>query len=181
MMVDLLFYFFAVLTLGSAAMVVLTRNAINAAMFLIVTMVGIASLFVLLSAFFLAVVQVLVYAGAVVVLFLFVIMLLDDQEKTGITPGRVTSVASVIALLLLLAGVFSIVLSPEIVLPAPPARPTLASPPAVGAVPAEYGHHLFTTYMLPFQVAGFLLLVAMIGVILISKRHRDGEEAPGHS
>ncbi len=181
MMVDVLFYFFASVTLFSAAMVVLTRNAINAAMFLIVTMVGIASLFVMLSAFFLAVVQVLVYAGAVVVVFLFVIMLLDHEEKTSITPGRVTSTASVIALLLLLAGVFSIALSPEIVLPAPPVRPTLETPPTVGTAPAEYGHHLFTTYMLPFQVTGFLLLVAMVGVILISKRYRHGEGAPGHS
>jgi NADH-quinone oxidoreductase subunit J len=180
-MVDFLFYIFATLTLGSAAMVVLSRNPVNAAMFLIVSMVGVASLFVLLSAFFLAVLQVLVYAGAVVVLFLFVVMLLDEEDKRRVSPGKLNSVASVVALVLLLLGAFSIVISPDLVVPGMAEPRTLGTTEAVGANPSEYGYHLFTTYMLPFQVAGFLLLVAMIGVILVSRKYRDDSEVPARS
>jgi len=157
-------------------MVVLSRNPVNAAMFLIVAMVGIAGLFVLLSAFFLAVLQVLVYAGAVVVLFLFVIMLLDEGEKRRIRAGKVSSVASVMALVLLLVGALSVAVSPDLVVPGMGEARTLGTTEPVGDAPREYGYHLFTAYMLPFQVAGFLLLVAMIGVILLSKRYRDESE-----
>ena len=176
MMVDILFYLFTAVTLVGAAFMVLTRNAVTAAMCLIVTLLGVASLFVLLSAYFLAVLQVLVYAGAVVVLFLFVIMLLDEGQRVRIQPDRFTAIASVIALILLLAGVFTIVFSPEVVLPGVAERPTLATAEPVGDQPSRYGHSLFTSYMLPFQVAGFLLLVAMIGVILISRRRREEAE-----
>jgi len=172
-MVDVLFYIFAIVTLGSAACVVLTRNAVNAAMALIVSLVGVASLFVLLSAYFLAVVQVLVYAGAVVVLFLFVIMLLDEGEKRRVSPGSLTTAASLVAFVLLLVGVVSIVISEDLVVAGVAEKRTLATTAPVGDVPNQYGYHLFTSYMLPFQVAGFLLLVAMIGVILISKRYRN--------
>lgn len=181
MTVDFLFYLFSTVTLGSAALVVLTRNTVNAAMFLIISLVGIASLFVLLSAFFLAVLQVLVYAGAVVVLFLFVIMLLEDGEERRLSPDKITGVAGIIAFILLLAGVIFIVLSPEMVLPGLPEKPTLATTAPVGDVPNHYGYHLFTSYMLPFQVAGFLLLAAMIGVILISRRHRAAPEETAES
>ena len=80
-MQDILFYIFAALTLVCGLMVVLSRNPINSAMFLVLSIASMAGLFVLLHAFFLAAVQVLVYAGAVMVLFLFVIMLLDLKEE----------------------------------------------------------------------------------------------------
>src|SRR5580693_5338675 len=97
---DILFYVFAALTLGCALMVVanpFSRNPVNSAMFLVLTIISMAGLFVLLHAFFLAAVQIIVYAGAVIVLFLFVIMLLDLKEeqrrrikKFGVVAGLVS-------------------------------------------------------------------------------------------
>lgn len=172
-MAELLFIFFAVLTVASALGVVLSRNPVNGAMFMIVAFVGMGALFVQLEAYFLAVVQVLVYAGAVVVLFLFIIMLLDvGDEKESRKPGWATLLASVVAFALLVAGVLHLFID-------------FASPPAVldevpASVSANFGRELFTKYLLPFQVAGFLLLVAMIGVILLSKRTPVlGPEADG--
>lgn len=169
-MVDFLFYLFSALVLGAAMLVVLGRNPVTAAMFLLVTMGGAAALFLLLEAFFLAVLQVLVYAGAVVVLFLFIIMLMDP--KTGRRwPGRASVAGSGIALLLLVGGTLALVTG-EHALPSG----TLSSTEPVGNLSKEYGYYLFSIYLLPFLVAGFLLLVAMLGVILISKRY-DSPEA----
>src|SRR6201997_5862790 len=96
-MQDYFFYLFAALALICGAMVVLSRNPVNCAMFLVLTIVSLAGLFVLLHAFFLAAVQVLVYAGAVIVLFLFVIMLLDlkeeEQRKLKATSSALAAVA----------------------------------------------------------------------------------------
>src|SRR5271169_5709733 len=99
-MQDILFYIFAAMTLACGALVILNRNPINSAMFLVLSIASLAGLFVLLHAFFLAAVQVLVYAGAVMVLFLFVIMLLDLKEEQrrkinrfGIVTGGVSVLA----------------------------------------------------------------------------------------
>jgi NADH-quinone oxidoreductase subunit J len=161
-MSDLLFYIFSTLTLAAALLVVTNRNAVTAAMFLIVTFLGMASLFVLLESYFLAVIQVLVYAGAVVVLFLFIIMLLDVKGTT-VRPRIFTLVASSVAFALLLIGLAA-GLKGSGLASAP------VDGPGVGANLKEFGVQLFTTYLLPMQVTGFLLLVAMIGVIVLSKR-----------
>lgn len=164
-MTDILFYVFAVITVASALLVVLSPNAVNAAMFLIVTFLGMAALFVLLGAYFLAVLQVLVYAGAVVVLFLFIVMLLDVKGGKRRSFRPVTAVASGLALALMV-GV-TVVLFSSKNLPSVDA-PEVAS----GSSLKAFGEQLFTTYLLPMQVTGFLLLVAMIGVIILSKKVR---------
>src|SRR5580658_7128293 len=100
-MQDILFYLFAALTLICGALVILNRNPVNSAMFLVLSIISMAGLFVLLHAFFLAAVQVLVYAGAVIVLFLFVIMLLDlkeEQRRKIKAFGAATGVISVLAI-----------------------------------------------------------------------------------
>lgn len=163
-MTDLFFYIFATLTLGCAFGVVFSRNPVNAAMFLIVTFIGMASLFVLLEAYFLAVIQILVYAGAVVVLFLFIIMLLDVKDETKNRVKPLTWVASLIGLALLIVGVVGITSSDNI------EASTGPLPEAAGATLKNFGYELFTTYQLPMQVTGFLLLISMIGVIVLSKR-----------
>lgn len=163
-MTDLFFYLFATLALGCAFGVVFSRNPVNAAMFLIGTLLGIASLFVLLEAYFLAVIQILVYAGAVVVLFLFIIMLLDVSDETKQRAKPLTWVASLLGFALLLLGVVSITSSDNI------KTASASLPPAAGASLKNFGYELFTTYLLPMQVTGFLLLVAMIGVIVLSKK-----------
>src|ERR1051325_1580374 len=100
-MPDILFYAFSILALVCGAMILISRNPVNSAMFLVLTIAALAGLFVLLHAFFLAAIQILVYAGAVMVLFLFVIMLLDlkaEQRRKINRFGLVTGTISVGAL-----------------------------------------------------------------------------------
>ncbi len=167
-MADTLFLIFAVLTVACALLVVVNKNAVNAAMFLLVSLVGMAGLFVLLDAALLAFVLLLVYAGAVVALFLFIIMLLDTTPGSFKSFNKLTVAASIIGLALLGVGICS--LFKRAVLPlAPPSVPvpTLQS----------YAAQLFTTYLLPVQVVGFMLLIAMLGVIVLSKKHDKAEGA----
>lgn len=162
-MSDVFFYLFASLTLAAAILVVVNRNAVNSAMFLIVTFLGMASLFVLLETYFLAVIQLLVYAGAIVVLFLFIVMLLDVKGGDRQRFRPVTAMASLVALVLLFLGVGMLFHSPGLQAAAPPG-------PGVGASLKNFGELLFTRYLLPMEVTGFLLLVAMLGVIVLSRR-----------
>lgn len=162
---DILFYVFAALTVICAIMVVanpLSRNPVTSAMFLVLTIVCMAGLFVMLHAFFLAAVQILVYAGAVMVLFLFVIMLLDLKEEerrkikiVGAALGTI-SVGAIAFLLIRTVHTFSKTIS--------------ATNPEVEGATASLGTLLFTKYILPFEIVSLLLLVAMVGVILLSKK-----------
>jgi len=163
-MPDMLFYVFAALTLIFGFLVIAnpwSRSPVTSAMFLVLTMVSLAGLFVLLQAFFLAAVQVLVYAGAVMVLFLFVVMLLDLKveerrklRKAGVALG-VVAVSGFIFLFL------KSLLHSEL---SPAASPTLAG----GTV--NLGKLLFRQYALPFEIVSVLLLVAMVGVVILSKK-----------
>jgi NADH-quinone oxidoreductase subunit J len=162
---DVLFYVFAALTLLCGVLVVanpFSRNPVTSAMFLVLTIISMAGLFVLLHAFFLAAVQIIVYAGAVIVLFLFVIMLLDLKEEQrrkikmfGFIGGLV-SVGAIVAISLKALGTTN----PGANLPAPQLE---------GGTNA-LGQLLFKQYVLPFEVVSVLLLVAMVGVILLSKK-----------
>lgn len=163
-MSDVFFYIFSVIVLGCGFGVVGSRNPVNAAMFLILAFLGMASLFVMLEAYFLAVIQVLVYAGAVVVLFLFIIMLLDVKESASRPMKPLSIAAGLIGFAILMTGVVVIASSESI----KAAGDTL--PEATGVSLKNFGYELFTTYLLPMQVTGFLLLVAMIGVIALSKK-----------
>lgn len=162
---DMLFYLFAALTLLFGALVVanpFSRNPVTSAMFLVLTLLSLAGLFVLLNAFFLAAVQVLVYAGAVMVLFLFVIMLLDlgEERRRRVRKfGLITGVASVGALVSIL------------IMSLRAARPAagLVAPQLQGTT-APLGKLLLTRYLLPFEVISILLLVAMVGAILLGKK-----------
>lgn len=173
-MQDFFFYLFSALTVLSAFLVVVSPNAVNSAVFMIVSFVGTAAMFLLLDAFFLAILQVLVYAGAVMVLFLFIIMLLDVERSSKVRPDVLTVAASSVATLLLIFGMVYLFLTGNDAsapaLAAVPEVPGGASPMEFATASRSFGYGLFTKYMLPFQVAGFLLLVAMIGVIVLSKR-----------
>lgn len=178
-MIDILFYVFAAITLISALLMVVSPNAVNGAMCMIVAFVSTAALFVLLEAYFLAILQVLVYAGAVMVLFLFIIMLLDvDKETSHFLKDKLTlgaSIAGFALLVILICAAFAGAQHlPETTLLAVAENPTgesLGIPFTTSA--KSFGYSLFTKYMLPFQVTGFLLLAAMIGVIVVSKRHHE--------
>ena len=170
-MVDFLFYLFALITLLGAASVVFSNNPVNAAMLLIVSFVGTASLFIMLGAYFLAAVQLAVYAGAVIVLFLFIIMLLNVDAAKKVRPNYITIAAGGIAGLLMILGVLKLFKRGDNFTMA-----TLSEVEPVGATTRVFGEELFTTYMLPFQVAGILLLIAMLGVIFISKRTKTARK-----
>jgi NADH-quinone oxidoreductase subunit J len=159
-----MFYVFAALTLLFGVLVVVnpfSRSPVTSAMFLVLAIISMAGLFVLLHAFFLAAVQVIVYAGAVMVLFLFVIMLLDLKEEQH---RKIKTIAVV-------AGLLSVGTIVAIFLKSLHATNLNAHPaPATEGDTALLGKLLFGQYVLPFEVVSILLLVAMIGVILLSKK-----------
>lgn len=176
-MIDILFYVFAAITLISALLMVVSPNAVNCAICMIVCFATTAALFVLLEAYFLAVIQVLVYAGAVMVLFLFIIMLLDvDKDTNQILKDKMTLGASIVGFALLVILICATFAGGHY-LPETSLLPVLENPTGEGiGIPfttsaKSFGYSLFTKYMLPFQVTGFLLLAAMIGVIVVSKKH----------
>jgi NADH-quinone oxidoreductase subunit J len=160
-----LFWIFALLTLIFGAAVVVNRNPVASALSLVVSFLGLAALFVSLNAYFIGIIQVLVYAGAVMVLFLFIIMLLDLRAEEGRRINWLTSVAGLAVALILLGQIFSVV-----------GHFTIAHkgfPPLPGSTIDDVrniGTVLFTNYNLPFQIVGVLVLVATIGVVLLSKR-----------
>jgi NADH-quinone oxidoreductase subunit J len=169
-MPDILFYIFALMTLGCGLLVVanpFSRNPVTCAMFLVLSMVSMAGLFVLLHAFFLAAVQILVYAGAVMVLFLFVIMLLDlkEEERQKARLFAITSgLASVGGLVIILVRTIWVSGSARAV------KPTLeGGTTELGRMLFNY-HGATPGYLLPFEIVSLLLLVAMVGVIVLSRR-----------
>lgn len=164
-----LFNFFALFTVICAAGVVLNKNAVNAALCLLLSLVGVAGLFVALNAYLLAFILLLVYAGAIVALFLFIVMLLDAKGDQRPGLKKLSLVAQLMAVALLLGGVASFFARSRL------PEPALAATPALGAELKLYAYQLFTTYLLPVQVLGFLLLIAMLGVIVLSKKF-DGLE-----
>lgn len=163
-MSDLLFHLFAVFTVACALGVVFNKNAVASAMCLLLSLVGVAGLFVLLDAFLLAVLMVLVYAGAVVALFLFIVMLLDMQGGDRKKFTKATIASSVAAAGLLITGLVTFATKGYIATPDP------ATVPVVGNSLRAYAEQLFTVYLLPVQIVGFLLLIAMLGVIVLSKK-----------
>jgi NADH-quinone oxidoreductase subunit J len=160
-----LFNVFALLTIAAAAGVVLNKNAVNAAMCLLLSLVGVAGLFVALDAYLLAFLLLLVYAGAIVALFLFIVMLLDAKGDVPTPLRKIPLFARVMAFALVGVGVVSFISRDQLPQPDPSAVP------AVGASLKLYAYQLFTTYLLPVQILGFLLLIAMLGVIVLSKKH----------
>lgn len=171
-MADSLFTFFAALTVLSALAVVFNRNAVAAALCFFISLCSVGVLFVLLDAYLLAFMLVLVYAGAVVALFLFIIMLLDMQGGTRRPFKKTSIVASALAGALLLVGVGTFTAHAKFA----QTVPALTSDSSFSTDLKAYGAMLFTSYLLPVQVVGFLLLIAMLGVIVLSKRFEGLED-----
>jgi NADH-quinone oxidoreductase subunit J len=169
-MSDLLFHLFALLVVACALGVVFNKNAVASALCFLLSLVGVAGLFVLLDAFLLAVLLVLVYAGAVVALFLFIIMLLDMQGGDRKRFTKSTILSSTIAAGLLVTGLVSFA-THGLVETADPATVKI-----VGSSLRAYAEQLFTVYLLPVQIVGFLLLIAMLGVIVLSKKFEGLED-----
>ncbi|HUI07229.1 MAG TPA: NADH-quinone oxidoreductase subunit J [Verrucomicrobiae bacterium] len=159
---DILFWAFSIAMLLCGVGVIASRNPVTSAMFLVVLFFFMAGLFVLLEAFFLAAIQVLVYAGAVMVLFLFVIMLLDIKASER-RKFRWLAVLGGVIVAAALVGEFRFVLRQ-------PVRVIAAGTTEFHGGLKDVVAPLFADYMLPFEIIALLLLVAMIGVVLLSKR-----------
>lgn len=160
------FYTLAGLILAFGVLVITARNTVHSVLFLVVNFLFVAALYVLLRAPFLAVIQVLVYAGGIVVLYLFVVMLVNLKRppEQHQDPRRRTRLGLVLSLLVLAElGGIALLRSRGGGLPAPTGT---LSPQNVEQV----GQVLYVDYLIPFEVASMLLLVAMIGAIVLAKR-----------
>lgn len=160
------FYVFSSVMLLAAAIVILNRRPIYSVLALLVVMFCLAALFVMLGAYFLAAVQVLLYAGAVLVLFLFVMMLLNLQpEERAHRRGIALRRFAVFALVgLLVQQLLKAFLSPK-------DNRALDTVPAVDTSVESIARLLFTDYLLPFELASFLILAAIIGAVTLSRQH----------
>jgi NADH-quinone oxidoreductase subunit J len=166
----LFFYLFAAVCIASATMVIASRNPVHSVLFLILTFVNAAGLFLLLGAEFLAMILIVVYVGAVAVLFLFVVMMLD-VDFVELRQGFLNYLPIGALIGLILAIELIGVLFFSVVNPGTPARITL--PIAAGTTNTEaFGLVLYTRYVYFFQAAGLVLLVAMIGAIVLTLRHK---------
>ena len=167
-----LFYFFFTLAIGGAIGVVMSKSPVGSLLFMVTTLFAISAEFVLLEAHFLAAVQVIVYAGAIMVLFLFVIMLLNlgHDYRQDLKIGVLSLVW--IAVVSGMAGLFGWRLRGEEGLgaSAPGAQEIQAALEQYGAVGA-IARPLYTTYVVPFEITGILLLVAIVGALVLAKRN----------
>jgi len=158
-----LFYIFAALTILAAISVVALRTPVYSALSLIVVLCSLAVVYLLLGAEFIAVIQVIVYAGAIMVLFVFVIMLLNAGREI---PSQRSRIARWLGAPLVAAFLVEILLAVWKQFPAASARPAAA----VDAGPAAIGHLLFRSYVLPFEVTSILILVAILGAVVLAKK-----------
>lgn len=190
-MPPLLFYLFALITLGFGFLVVTGRNPVTCALSLAASFVGLAALFLSLDAYFIGVIQILVYAGAVMVLFLFIIMLLDIKTEEGKKLNVPAIVSGILLAVLLTLQIIAVVggtdLAEKNAQNTPlaladaagkigkAALPTITNDLKAGELPDAklIGFTLFDQYGFHLQVIGLLLLVGTIGVVVLSKRERS--------
>jgi NADH-quinone oxidoreductase subunit J len=171
-MTTFLFYFFFAMAIGGALGVVLSKSPVGSLLFMVATLFAISAEFVLLEAHFLAAVQVIVYAGAIMVLFLFVIMLLNlgHEYRQDLRVGVFSLVW--VAAVSVMAGVLGWRLRGGDAMTASPAgaeqiQAAMEQYGAVGAI----ARPLYTTYVVPFEITGILLLVAVVGALVLAKRN----------
>ncbi|MEJ2482303.1 MAG: NADH-quinone oxidoreductase subunit J [Gemmatimonadota bacterium] len=172
MMESFFFLFFAVMAAAGAIMMIASRNPVSSLMYLVLAFFALSGIFVLLDAHFLAAVQVIVYAGAIMVLFLFVIMLLNLGHREDIDMrGHVARLVALVAGSALFAAVAALVFRGD--------RTTLAGEESRLAVEAmvrsrgavgALAEPLFTSYLVPFELTSLLLLVAIVGAIVLARR-----------
>jgi NADH-quinone oxidoreductase subunit J len=180
---EVVFYVFAVAAVISATLCILQRNPVSAALWLVSTMFSLAAIYVILNAEFIAAIQVLVYAGAVMVLFLFVIMLLGAEMLRHRSQALPWQPILAFALGVLFVGVLAYVTFVQGgqflvsgILGAPPDFPAELTAEFGG--PASIGLVLYRNYLLPFELTSFLLLVAMIGAVVLT-RDNQGRQVDG--
>ena len=160
-----LFWVFALMMLVFGAAVIINRNPVASALSLVVSFLALAALFISLDAYFVGIIQVLVYVGAIMVLFLFIIMLLDLRAEELRKINWIASGGGVVVAFALIVQIFSVVGSFQVA--------QQPFPPLARAAPDDVhriGLLLFGNYNLPFQIIGIVILVATIGVVMLSRR-----------
>jgi NADH-quinone oxidoreductase subunit J len=162
------FLVLAFVAVGTAVSMLITRNAVYAALFLVLNFGTVAILYLILGAPFIALSQITVYAGSVVVLFLFVIMLLGAERMPGGEPLRWQRLIA-IPLMIILAAEFGLNLVRQ-----GSGFSALSSSPTSYGTPQEIGKILFTNYALPVEIVAVILLVAVVGAILLAKSDQPG-------
>ena len=159
---DILFWVLSAVAVSCALGVILSRNPVNSVMFLILTFFSISGHYILMNAQFLAIVNIIVYAGAIMVLFLFVIMLMNLNADVEPQKGQLVQLAGVIS-----GGVLFLVVLAAIKTAVPQAIDKTATD--IGLI-TNLGKVLFTKYVLPFEISSVLFLSAMIGAVVIGKK-----------
>ena len=173
MIVNLLFYLFGAVLIAAAIGVITARNPVHCALFLVFAFLNSAVIWLLLEAEFLAITLVVVYVGAVMVLWLFVVMMMDiDVEKLRQGFTRYAPLGALIALVVV-AQIGIVVYVRNLGLPEAPAP---LPKPADYSNTAELGHLLYTKYLYPFEVAAVILLVAIVAAITLTMRRRPGQK-----
>ena len=162
---QIIFYLLAAFVTFFAIFTITRRNPVTAVMSLVATFFGLAAIYASLSAHFLAVLQVLVYAGAIMVLFIFVVMILNREEVAplALRPMRLLGVAAAVYLLVVFVNVVAIGVPTE--------RVPEVAPEAFGTV-ASIGDILFRQFLYPFEAISLLLLVAIVGGVVVSRSHQ---------
>lgn len=164
----ILFYFFVLITLGGACIVVFSRHIVRAAFALLFTFFGVAALYVYLLADFLAITQLLVYVGGILVLILFGVMLTNKQTSVDVKTGTVNIIPAIIVTAAIGGTLVGVAWSHEwVVLPTPTTVETTAP---------QIGELLLTKYLLPFEVASVVLMVALVGAVMIARREKKHQQ-----
>jgi NADH-quinone oxidoreductase subunit J len=165
----ILFFITAAVALIGAVAMLISRNAVHSALFLLMNFAAVAVLYLLLQSPFLFTIQLTVYAGAIMVLFLFVVMLLGAEQVED-TPDRIAWQRP----LGILLGVLLLGVAVAAALRGPTAGPPPGGEAAVGfGDPVALGALLFTKYLLPFEITGVILLIAVVGVVVLNQRGRQ--------
>lgn len=161
---DIIFYLFAAITLVSALFVVTTRNIVHSAFYLLFTFFGVAGIYVLLGADFIAISQILIYVGGILILLLFGVMLTNKITNVEIRTGTVHMLPAAIASGIFMGAVVAVMVWTE-----------WKSEPSVTPLTTtnDIGHLLLTDYVLIFELLGILLLVALIGAASIARRDKE--------
>lgn len=170
MLESIVFYTLAGFILMFGVLVVTARSTVHSVLFLVANFLCVAAIYVMLAAEFLAIIQVLVYAGGIVVLYLFVVMLVNLKRPPEAAPDTRRQSRLGFALAAVMLAEIAAILVYSAARPASAVAAAAGTPPGVGGNTHIVGMLLYTDYLVPFEVASMLLLVAMIGAILLAKK-----------
>ena len=165
-MLEIIFYILSAITLGTAFLTVFSKNPIHSAIYLVICFFSVAGHYLLLNAQFLAIVHIIVYSGAIMILFLFTIMLMNLNKENEVHKPRITRLGAIVSFCLVCLILIAIFINSK-----PIAGEYIATGEDYQSINV-LGKILLNEYMVPFEFASILLLVAMIGTVLLSKKEK---------